>query len=263
MKIRPLLALAVVAVAPLAAQLAPQNSAGVTFSHVHLNVSDIDAQKRFWIQLGGVPVTSQDRQIMRFPGGYVYLRKQVPTSGTVGSVVNHFGLRVRNIDEWIAKWKAAGLEIEPGNNSKQCFLTAPDNIRVEIIEDASLSTAVAMGHIHLFVTDPQAVQAWYVERFGATPGKRGQFDTANVPGAEITFTKSETPQAPTRGRSLDHFGFEVKNMDQFVKNLEAAGVKLDPPGIRDGGILRFANFTDPWGTYLEVTEGLPFCIMCP
>ena len=262
MRIRTILALAAVAVAPLPAQLAPQNAAGVTFSHVHLNVTDIDAQKRFWIQLGGTPVTSQDRQIMRFPGVYVYLRKQNPTSGTVGSVVNHFGLRVKNIDEWIAKWKAAGLKVEPTDNPKQCFLAAPDNIRVEIIEDATIAAPIAMGHIHMFVADPLAVQAWYVKQFGATAGKRRQFDTATVPGTEITFSKSE-PQAPTRGRSLDHFGFEVKNVDQLVKKLEEDGIKLDPPGIRDGGILRFANFTDPWGTYLEVTEGLPPCIECP
>jgi len=262
MRIRTTLALAFVAVAPLQAQLAPPNSAGVTFSHVHLNVTDLDAQKRFWIQLGGIPVTSQNRQIMRFPGIYVYLRKQSPTGGTVGSVVNHFGFRVKNIDEWIAKWKAAGLKVEEGNNPKQCFLSAPDNIRVEIIEDSSISTPISMGHIHLFVADPSVVQAWYVKQFGATAGKRNQFDTANVPGTEITLSKREL-QAPTRGRSLDHFGFEVKNLDQLVQKLEADGVKLDPPGIRDGGILRFANFADPWGTYLEVTEGLPPCIECP
>ena len=53
----------------------------------------------------------------------------------------------------------------------------------------------SMHHIHLFVTDPLAAQKWYIENFGATAGKRGQYDTANIPGAEITFTKSDTAQA--------------------------------------------------------------------
>ena len=43
-------------------------------------------------------------------------------------------------------------------------------------------------------------------QFGATPGKRAQFETANVPGTEITFNKVEMPQAPTKGRSASSSG---------------------------------------------------------
>jgi len=31
----------------------------------------------------------------------------------------------------------------------------------------------------------------------------------------------------SKGRGIDHIGFEVKNLDAFVKNLEAQGVKMD------------------------------------
>jgi hypothetical protein len=55
-------------------------------------------------------------------------------------------------------------------------------------------------------------------------GKRGQFETANVPGTEIAMAKADTPQAPTKGRSVDHMGFEVKNIDAFVAKLQAAGI---------------------------------------
>jgi hypothetical protein len=61
-----------------------------------------------------------------------------------------------------------------------------------------------MHHIHQYVADPAAVQAWYVKNFGAVAGKRNNLDTANVPGAE----------------------------------------------------LRIAYIVDPWGTYIELTEGL-------
>ena len=123
---------------------------------------------------------------------------------------------------------AAGIPIEPGNNPKQMFLTGPDDVRVEIIEDASISTPVAMHHIHMFLPDPLAAQAWYGKHFGAIAGKRGMFDTATVPGAEFTFTKNDMPQAPTKGRSVDHIGFEVKNIDQFVKTLDARRRVLGP-----------------------------------
>jgi catechol 2,3-dioxygenase-like lactoylglutathione lyase family enzyme len=258
MSIKTLLALSVFAVAPLSAQLAAPNSAGDSIGHVHLNVRDMDAHQRFWTQVGGKPVNNEKLVMMQFPGIYVVLRKQEPTGGSAGTVVNHFGLHVKNIDEWVPKWKAAGLKIETGNNPKQLYLIAPDDVRLEIIEDTSISTPVAMHHIHLWVQDPLAAQAWYVKTFGAVAGKRNQFETANVPGAEITFAKQDAAQAPTKGRSLDHIGFEVKNLDQFVKKLADAGIKTEDP-IRNSANapkLRLAYITDPWGTYIELTEGL-------
>src|SRR5579862_5576851 len=223
MSIKTLLALTVIAVATLPAQLLPPNSNGDSIGHIHLNVSDIDAQQRFWVQLGGVPVTNEKLVMMQFPGIYIILRKQESTGGTVGSVINHFGLHVKNLDEWLAKWNAAGFAIEKGAAPRQVFLAAPDNVRVEIIEDTTLSTPVAMHHIHMFVKDPLAVQAWYIKTFGAVAGKRNNFDTALVPGAEITLGKNDMPQEPTKGRSVDHIGFEVKDIDAFVKKLEAQG----------------------------------------
>src|SRR5437879_8048027 len=144
MSIRTLFALAAFAVAPMSAQLASPNSTGAAIGHVHLNVRDIDAHQRFWTQVGGKPVNNEKLVMMQFPGIYVILRKQDSTGGSAGTVVNHFGLHVKNLDEWLPKWKAAGLKIEPGNNPKQLYLIAPDEVRLEIIEDASISTPVAM-----------------------------------------------------------------------------------------------------------------------
>jgi catechol 2,3-dioxygenase-like lactoylglutathione lyase family enzyme len=258
MSMKTFFALAVFAAAPLPAQLASPNSTGAAIGHFHLNARDIDAQQRFWTQLGGTPVNNEKLIMMQFPGIYIVLRKQDSTGGTVGSRINHVGLHVKNIDEWLPRWKAAGLKIETGNNPKQVFLAGPDDVRVEIIEDPSITTPVAMHHIHQFVPDPAAAQAWYIKNFGAVAGKRNNLDTANVPGAEITFTKNDMPQAPTKGRSVDHMGFEVKNLDQFVKKLEGAGIPIET-SIRtsaNASKLRIAYIVDPWGTYIELTEGL-------
>jgi catechol 2,3-dioxygenase-like lactoylglutathione lyase family enzyme len=258
MIIRSLFALVSIAVTTLPAQLALPNSTGDAIGHIHLNVRDMEAQQRFWTAVGGTLVHNEKLVMVQFPGIYIVLRKQDSTGGTVGSRVNHFGFHVKNIDESVAKWKAAGLQVEKGNNPQQVFLTAPDDIRIEILEDRSIATPIAMHHIHLFVPDTQASQAWYVKNFGAVPGKRGVFDTANVPGAEIAFTKDEKALAPTKGRSVDHIGFEVKDINEFVKKLEAAGISMETP-IRtsaNASKLRIAFLMDPWGTYIELTEGL-------
>ncbi len=64
--------------------------------------------------------------------------------------------------------------------------------------------------------------------------------------------------APSDGRALDHIGFEVKNIDAFVAKLRAAGLKTDAD-IRNSANaagLRIVYVTDPWGTKIEITEGL-------
>src|SRR5215467_5729165 len=194
------LTLAVFAAAPAFAQLAAPNSAGVAIGHVHLNANDVEVQKKFWTEVGGTIVNREKLVMVQFPGIYVLLRKQDYNGGSVGSTINHFGFYVKDFDKAVAKWKAAGLKWEPVNNPNvgQGFLTGPDEVRIEIYENKSISTPLAMHHIHLMVPDPLEAQKWYIQNFGATAGKRGMYDTANVPGTEITLGKADMPQAPTK-----------------------------------------------------------------
>jgi catechol 2,3-dioxygenase-like lactoylglutathione lyase family enzyme len=62
---------------------------------------------------------------------------------------------------------------------------------------------------------------------------------------------------PIRGRSLDHIGFEVRNLEAFVRELEAKGVRMDRGYTEVAALgIAIAFLTDPWGTYVELTEGL-------
>jgi catechol 2,3-dioxygenase-like lactoylglutathione lyase family enzyme len=241
-------------------QLAAPNAAGASIGHIHINATDVDVQSRFWTIVGGKIVQREKLTMVQFPGIYILLRKQDSTGGTVGSTINHFGFYVRDFAGSVARWKAAGLTWEPVKNPQvgQGFLTGPDSVRIEIYENTSIPTPFLMHHIHLFVPDPLAAQKWYVQNFGAIAGKRGQFETASVPGTEITLAKADAPQAPTKGRSVDHMGFEVKNIDAFVAKLQAAGIKTDAAvrGSTNASGLRIVYITDPWGTEIEITEGL-------
>jgi catechol 2,3-dioxygenase-like lactoylglutathione lyase family enzyme len=88
------------------------------------------------------------------------------------------------------------------------------------------------------------------------------FVAASLPGVELKFSKSSwegsaSPPAPTKGRALDHIGFEVKNLEAFCKKLEANGVKLDQPYSKTRHkSYASAELTDPWGTSIVLTEGL-------
>jgi hypothetical protein len=53
-------------------------------------------------------------------------------------------------------------------------------------------------------------------------------------------------------------GFEVKNIEAFVAKLQTAGIKTDA-AIRNSANasgLRIVYITDPWGTEIEITEGM-------
>jgi len=79
-----------------------------------------------------------------------------------------------------------------------------------------------------------------------------------MPGGEIDFLKGQMPPAGTKGRVLDHIGFEVTDLDATLKRLAADGVTINMP-LRDMTRqigLKIAFITDPWGTYIELTQGL-------
>ena len=56
---------------------------------------------------------------------------------------------------------------------------------------------------------------------------------------------------------IDRIGLEVKNVEQVCKNLEASGIKLDGAYRKATAMnLAVCVLTDPWGTYIEISEGL-------
>jgi len=259
-----LLIAAAFAVLPAYAQLAPPNSSGVTMGHIHLFVKDVEAQKKFWtITMGGTAVQNGQLMLIQFPGVYIMLRQAEPLGPPAGSIVDHFGFAWKDLPTRLEKWKADGVEIEQTGNPNQGYVHGPDGIRVEFFGDPSLPTAVAMNHIHFYPVDIPGMQAWYAKMFGGVPGTRqrqsspGLIDCDDIPGSNLSFSPGKAGLVPTKGRSLDHIGFDVTDLVAFTKKLEAAGIKLDE-AIRSApnGTTKVAYLTDPWGTRIELTEKL-------
>lgn len=253
------IALAAASVAGLQAQLAAPNEAGVAMGHLHLVVRDVAAHRKLWVEgLGAQPVELGPMELLRFPGVFVALRQGEPAAGSEGSTVNHLGFAVRDLKAAEERWKAAGGEVYPTRpNPNQVFVRFPDGVKVELTEVPSLDVPVAHHHVHFYTASVEETRAWYVETFGAVPGRRGRFEAADIPGANLSFSEAKAAPAGTRGRAVDHIGFEIKGLKAFCEKLEAQGVRFDRPYqfVERLGI-HVAFFTDPWGTYIELTEGL-------
>ena len=233
MKTRLLLVLAAFAVTtPAFAQLAAPNAAGVAIGHMHINAADVDAQSRFWTTVGGTIVQREKITMVQFPGIYILLRKQDSSGGSVGSTINHFGFFVRDFEASVAKWKAAGLTWEPVTNPQvgQGFLTGPDGVRIELYENKSISAPLQMHHIHLFVPDQTAAQKWYVDNFGAIAGKRAAFETANVPGTEITMAKAERSASADQGALGGSHGLRGEEHRRLRRQAAGRGHQDRRPG---------------------------------
>jgi catechol 2,3-dioxygenase-like lactoylglutathione lyase family enzyme len=259
------------------AQLTAAKDGPIVYGHHHFNVTSIDEHKKFWTTLGGTPVKigTSPAEVIKFPNVLVFLTSRKPTGGTKGTTVNHVGFSVPNIRQAVDKVKAAGYpmvtraEIPATQDVKDdlayianqktsiAFVMGPDETKVELVENKALTMPVALHHIHFAAPQVDDMKAWYVKIFGAKPGVRGSFQAADLPGVNLTYSPSPDPVVGTQGRALDHIGFEVKDLETFCKTLEAMGVKIERPYTKVAALnIAIAFIRDPWGSYIELTEGL-------
>jgi predicted enzyme related to lactoylglutathione lyase len=254
----------------------------VVYGHHHLAVSSADEHKKFWVgALGGVAdkFGTAGTEIVKFPNALLFMRVQKPTGGSKGSTVDHIAFSVANLRQVVARIKAGGFRMvtaaeAPANISVKddigivegggpvsgiAYALAPDDVKVELVEMKAQTDPIVSHHVHFFGPQKE-MHAWYMQTFGATAGTSANpaaFITATLPGVGMNFSPAQTMPAGTRGRAIDHIGFEIDNLEAFTKKLESQGIKLAVPyrAVPELG-LAIAFVTDPWGTYIELTEGL-------
>jgi catechol 2,3-dioxygenase-like lactoylglutathione lyase family enzyme len=264
---------------PLAAcwaQLYPPNELGVSLGQWYTIAPNVEAAKKFWAVLGGTPLQVDGIDVMKFPGVLVFIAKGTPSGPSVGTGVNHVGFGVPNVLNMVTKLEAAGYKVarvgnSPLNGQHVAQLANPDGVEVELTEEAGVDPyprlpdglSIESNHIH-FSTGPvtdasrKEMQDWYVKHFGAKPRPLGRELTGDIPGVKfMRFGFPSQTLVPTRGRAVDHIGFEVQNLDEFCKKLDGSGLKLDQPYSKSRHkSFASAELTDPWGTSIELTEGL-------
>jgi len=250
----------------------------VAMGHLHYTVPDVPASRAFWVALGGRPAAAMgEAEAVAFPDVMVLL-SQGAADGGEGSVVNHVAFRVPSF----GAVEQAGLPVArlgarfPGVGS----VTSPEGQRIELFEDAATNLTftpdegalddvtgrhnrpvgrpIAFHHIHLYVPEGQvaAAKAWYVRAFGGVPGKRSNYDAVDLPGVNVNLSAAPGPAGATAGRTLGHIGLEVRDLGASCDRLASMGVICDTSGGRGQAGVRTGALTDPWGTSIELTEGL-------
>ena len=255
----------------------------VVYGHHHFNTTNMAAQKKFFVDtLGGklrhIGSGAREQEIIEFPGVLLFFRPmQAPTGGSIGTTVNHVGFSVPDLKVLVPKIKANGFKMittdsvaanvkvtddiaaaSPTTNI--AFALGPEDMKVEFVEVKDQKAPIQLHHIHFFGQQNKEMQAWYAKVFGAkalTANPGAAFVQDQLPGVFLNFTPSPTPVVGTTGRALDHIGFEIRNLEAFTKQLEAQGITLDRPYTKVPALgIAIAFIKDPWGTNIELSEGL-------
>ena len=123
-----------------------------TWDHVHIRTPDVEATAQWFEKMLGAEITRSMQQgapriDMKIGGQDVFIAPVAagsavnPPPVTPYQGLDHFGLRVKNIDKVVADLKAKGAEFTMELNSprpgvKICFVRGPEGVSIEVLERA-------------------------------------------------------------------------------------------------------------------------------
>ena len=263
--------------------------APVVVGHFHMAVTSLADHRKFWVDtLGGTTAKIGGADVVRFPGIVLFFDQTKPTGPNRGTAFDHIGFAVPDVPALTTKVVAAGYALTSGREpvpgkeaaavqgtqapyGRFSYILGPDGAKVELVTSAEKEPApIVYHHIHFINKQYVEMRNWYVRALNATERTGPNTFTDFFAGADLSgvgyslnFFRWEGDQSvthvPTRGRATDHVGFEVRNLPDFLKQLESKGITLTEAYRKSnpsmGGIAT-AVITDPWGVRIELTEGL-------
>ncbi len=103
--------------------------------------------------------------------------KQQPDGGTEGTVIDQIGLKVRSLAEALINCRGAGIQVQReftvSEGFPNAYIMAPDDVKIELQQDTSLTGAAVSHHLYYYVRDPQPIKDWYIKTFSLRTGKPG------------------------------------------------------------------------------------------
>jgi predicted enzyme related to lactoylglutathione lyase len=118
-----------------------------------------------------------------------------------------------------------------------------------------MAKAVGVGGVFLKARDPKALASWYAEHLGipAQDGGSLAFDGPESAGMTVFAHFPMGTEYFGDGQQQAMVNFRVDDMDELLKQLEAAAVRIDPKR-EDHPYGRFAWIWDPEGNRVELWE---------
>jgi predicted enzyme related to lactoylglutathione lyase len=118
-----------------------------------------------------------------------------------------------------------------------------------------VAKAVGVGGVFLKARDPKALASWYAKHLGIPEQGGGSlaFDGPESMGMTVFAQFPMDTKYFGDGTQQVMVNFRVDDMDELLKQLEAAGVRIDPKRD-DHEYGRFAWIWDPEGNRVELWQ---------
>src|SRR6476619_6823509 len=148
------------------AQLVSHADAPIRIGHYHLNVTSVEAHKKFWAgTLGGKAMKFGSIDVIEFPDAFIFLRVQKPAGPTRGTAFDHIGFAVPNVPAMAMKLAAAGYQETTGREpapgapparapasgtsavyGRFAYFVGPDGAKIELVTAAEPNAPPIVGH---------------------------------------------------------------------------------------------------------------------
>ena len=124
-----------------------------------------------------------------------------------------------------------------------------------------------INHVHIRAADPPASADWYTEHFGAKkvserevmPGTvtismdMGSPVRLNI-SSQVAGSSDERATAGLNRLGLEHFGFDVEDIESDIARLSAAGVRVVLPITEVSGGAKLAYIEGPDDVLIELVQ---------
>jgi hypothetical protein len=239
------------------------------FDHIHLN--EPAAEASVWWEKnipGGRRITESPNRIMYGAVRLMFLGS-TSTGGSEGSVIEHLGFSVPDIDAKMRELAAINTKvIEPVNSVPGLYKTAlienPWGTRIQLVQDPEL---LGLHHVQLRSPDPEGYYAWLLAKFGGERTKiKGKVDSVKYTGppgfATVYILVANGDSVPSTGRSIDHIGWRSTGPSaETMAMLKSKGVATERGvteasnlNLPNGPSIKFFYIVGPNGTRIEIVE---------
>src|SRR4051794_37389724 len=100
----------------------------------------------------------------------------------------------------------------------QLALSSVVSLRAQL--RAQNAHGVSMGHVQLTVRDIETNKRLFA-LLGGVPVMKGSLELIEFPGMYVILTRGE-PSAGSVGSSINHFGFQVRSMQEWLPKWQSA-----------------------------------------
>lgn len=235
------------------------------YDHVHLGVPNPpDAAAWYEKHFGGKRLAEGPDRLMFGSTRFTFLKIDAPKP-SAGSVVDHIGFSVPDLDAAMKTLESAGVKVtspirDVAGLFKLAFVEDPWGTRIEVVEDREL---LGFHHVHLRAPNPEEMTTWLLAKFG---GQRAQLKGKlpalkySAPGFQDVWVLIQQGDAvPSEGHAIDHVSWRSTGaLTKMVEGLRAASVPItvEPreAKLANGPAINVAFVTGPSGLKIELVE---------